>query len=314
MRTSILPDVVSLRTRADLVALEPALDAALAVIRARHALASDAITRADTGSSPVFLLDDCAVKLVPPQCKGELEREVCALAAVHGALTVRTPAVRATGALDAWSYMITERVEGVSLRAAQGSIDEADRRRISAQVGEALASMHAVSTRGLDALACDWDEFTRVRIAAAPEFQRRTGLHPAAIERLPAWLERAAPLVIDERRALLHGDLHHEHALLVRDGDRWSLGAILDFGDAIIGHPEYDLITPAFFVAGPRAEALRALFAGAGWPCDARASRRLTAWSALHQFNALARFLPAEHGADALELLRQRYWPTDDEA
>jgi hypothetical protein len=46
-----------------------------------------------------------------------------------------------------------------------------------------------------------------------------------------------------------------------------------------------------------------------GFRCDERASRRLMAWSVMHRFNALSRYLPAPYGADALEHLRARYWP-----
>ena len=93
--------------------------------------------------------------------------------------------------------------------------------------------------------------------------------------------------------------------------------SILDFGDAVIGHPEYDLITPAFFVAGPNKTALRAMFAGAGFHCDEQASRRLAAWSALHRYNRykpLARFFAADHGAHALEHMLQPYWPIEEVA
>lgn len=31
----------------------------------------------------------------------------------------------------------------------------------------------------------------------------------------------------------------------------------------------------------------------------------------MHRFNALSRYLPAPRGADALETLRARYWPTE---
>jgi hygromycin-B 7''-O-kinase len=310
VRETLLPDQVAIHTRADLAPLEPAFASALGVIRARHGLTSETVSRAETGSSPVFLLDDCAVKLVPPQWRMEFDREVLALEAAHDKLTVRTPAVRATGTIDAWTYMVTERCAGVSMKVAGPSMDAGARRRVSAQVGEALASLHGVSTRGLDALRCDWREFARARIAAVQGFQRRTGLHESAVERIAAVLEEAAPLIVDDRRALLHGDLHHEHALVERDGDRWNLVGVIDFGDAVIGHPEYDLVTPAFFVAGPDRGALLAMFDAMGFVCDERSSRRLAAWSALHQYNALARFLPANHRADALDELRARYWPT----
>lgn len=310
MREPLLPDTISITRRSDLAPIEAALDAALVVVRERHGIESTTVERAGTGSSPVYLLDDCVVKIVPPQWRLELDREVEATRAAHGRATVPTPELRATGTIDAWAYLVCERLRGVSLKDAASAIDARGRARVSAQVGEALASLHAVSTEGLDVLACDWGEFTRSRVAAVQEFQRRTGLAEAAVARVPAALAEAEPLIPDARRAFLHGDLHHEHALVARDGDEWNLVGVIDFGDAVIGHPEYDLITPAFFVTQGDRDALLALFEGFEFVCDDRSSRRLAAWSALHQFNALARFLPKDHGADALDVLRERYWPT----
>ena len=40
-----------------------------------------------------------------------------------------------------------------------------------------------------------------------------------------------------------------------------------------------------------------------------RTSRVVMAWSVMHRFNALSRYLPAPRGADALERIRARYWP-----
>ncbi len=305
----LLPDSVSIDTRADLAALADPLSRALGVIADRHALSLDNATPASTGSAPVFLTERWAIKLVPPQWQRELEAELIATERVHGKLTARTASVRARGAIDAWSYAVFERLDGTSLRDARDALSDSDRQSIAAQLGEALRSLHAVSTDGLDLLHVDWDAFAIERVRLAPTFQAKHGLSRPALDSLAPLFERARPLVVDDRRALLHADLHHEHILLAQQNGRWKLHALLDFGDAVVGHPEYELVTPVFLAVGPHRDALLALFSAMGFRCDERSAARLTAWSAMHKFNALSRFLPRDHGADALSILRETYWP-----
>jgi hygromycin-B 7''-O-kinase len=180
---------------------------------------------------------------------------------------------------------------------------------IARQTGELLAALHTVPCHDLPLLALDWPTFALERASACVSFQRERHLAAAAVEKLPSLLDDGAPLVPDARRALLHADLHHEHVLLEAHGNDWRITGMIDFGDAVVGHPEYDLIAPVFFVAGDDHARLHALFEGAGFRCNEAASRRMMAWSAMHRFNALARFLPPEHGAEAIESLRARYWP-----
>lgn len=282
---------------------------ALAVIAARHAIDLSDALRSPRGTSPVFLARLHAVKLIPPPWVAELASEVAALERVHGRLPVRTPGVIATGALDDWRYLVTERLPGVSLREALADVSPRALVSIARSAGETLAALHRVSCEGLDAMTPDWDAFARERAEVCVAFQRKYKLGEDALAAIPGVLERAAPLVPDGRRALLHADLHNEHVLLEARGGAWELTGMLDFGDTVVGHPEYDLITPAFFVARGQPEAQRALFEAAGFRCDETASRRLMAWSVMHRYNALARFLDGPHDAASLESLRQRYWP-----
>ena len=282
---------------------------ALAVIAARHALDLSNIVRSARGTSPVFLARLYAVKLIPPPWVAELAFEVAALERAHGKLPVRTPAVVATGVIDDWRYLVTETIPGVSLREVLTQVSPRALVSIAERAGETLAALHRVSCDGLAALTPDWDAFARERAEVCVAFQRKHKLGEDALAAIPAILDQGTPWVPDGRRGLLHADLHHEHVLLEARGDEWELTGVLDFGDTVVGHPEYDLITPAFFVARGQPGASRALFEAAGFRCDERASRRLMAWSVMHRYNALARFLDGAHDAAALESLRLRYWP-----
>lgn len=282
---------------------------ALAVIARRHALDLSGAARCRYGSSPVFLTERLAVKLVPPQWAPELERESVALARIEGRLPVETPAVVAVGGLEGWRYLVTRRLGGVSLRDLRDTLSPRERVALAGDVGASLAALHRLPCDDLPTLTVDWPRFAEARVAACMDFQRRHGLGEAAVEAIPAVLAGGAPLVPDARRALLHADLHHEHVMLTQRDGTWTLSGLLDLGDAVVGHPDYELVTPAFFVVDASTGARAAFFDAVGFRCDERASRRLMAWSVLHRFNALSRYLTAPHDAQVFESLRARYWP-----
>lgn len=314
MNERLLPAVPDAEAWDRTIVEQQAYEHALQIVAARHRLATTTVTRSPRGTSAIFLSESYAVKFIPPPWKHEHAIEQAALQRVDRKLPVRTPALLGAGAIDDWTYLVTERIEGESLRDLLPILTPDDRVAIAAQAGEALSALHEVSIEDMPLLTVDWSSFARERVAACENFQRRHHLAEPAVAQLAGLIEAGSPLIPDSRRALLHADLHHEHLYLKQCNGRWTLVGILDFGDAVIGHPEYDLITPAFFVAGPNKTALRAMFAGAGFHCDEQASRRLAAWSALHRYNALARFFAADHGAQALEYMRETYWPTDEVA
>lgn len=282
---------------------------ALRAVAARHGLDLAGAARMPYGSSPVFTTDALAVKIVPPKWVPELARETVALERAHGRLPVRTPGVIATGALDDWRYLVSDRLHGTPARDLLPTLTERERVDLAEALGAALAALHRVPCDDLPTLTVDWEAFAQERVAACAAFQRKHGFEDEALAALPELLADAAPLVPDARRVLMHADLHHEHALLEQRSGAWALTGIIDFGDAAVGHPDYELVTPVFLVVKDHREALRAFFDAVGFRCDERASRRLMAWSVLHRFNALSRYLPAPRGADALERIRARYWP-----
>ncbi len=282
---------------------------ALAVIAQRHALDLSGAARCRYGSSPVFLTERLAIKLVPPQWAPELERESVALTLIEGRLPVETPAVVALGGLEGWRYLVTRRVSGVSLRDLRDQLSPRERVTLAGDVGASLAALHRLPCDDLPTLTVDWPRFAEARVAACVDFQRRHGLGDAAVEAIPAVLAAGAPLVPDARRALLHADLHHEHVMLTQRDGAWTLSGLLDLGDAVVGHPDYELVTPAFFVVDASTEARAAFFDALGFRCDERASRRMLAWSVLHRFNALARFITAPHDERVFEQLRALHWP-----
>ena len=125
------------------------LAAALKVVAARHGLDLAGAARMPYGSSPVLATDVLAVKIVPPKWVPELERETVALERVHGRLPVRTPEVIATGALDDWRYLVSDRLHGTPARDLLPTLTDRERVVLAEALGEALTALHRVPCEAL---------------------------------------------------------------------------------------------------------------------------------------------------------------------
>lgn len=210
----------------------------------RHALAGE-LAREGLGTNVVFAVGaDRVVKLFPPLWAGEIAVERAGLAHVAGRLSVPTPEVTAEGELEGWPYLVLTRVAGVPLARAWGALDARARERAARRAGELVAEHHALllPAPGSGVPAPDWPAFlseqTRIsceRLAANPRTR-------AWAEALPAFVEALRPELEAAPRAFLNADVTEEH-LFVAPDDRGEIVGLVDLADAMVGAPEYDLVS-----------------------------------------------------------------------
>jgi hygromycin-B 7''-O-kinase len=63
------------------------------------------------------------------------------------------------------------------------------------------------------------------------------------LEKLPAFLSDPDPLLTPGAPPhLIHADLTADHLLMKREGERWSVCGLIDFGDAMVGSLYYELV------------------------------------------------------------------------
>jgi hygromycin-B 7''-O-kinase len=173
------------------------------------------------------------------------------------------------------------------------------------ELGALFAQLHRIPP-----LAGDWGAFVAENGVACVERQRRWGVPEHLVAEIPRYLAAAGSLT-DPAPVFLHADVTPQNLLLAEDRGRWRISGLVDFGDAMPGHREYDLLVPAIFLARGRRPLLEALFGSYGYgreELDGGWRGRLTALAILHRFNDLTRFLdgrpPASLGDLALVL-----WP-----
>lgn len=287
---------------------------ALRVIAERHGLASAALRLSATGTQVIHLGEREVVKLYAPWWPDDFLAERRMLEHVAGRLPIATPRVLAEGQLEGWPYLVITRLEGQVLDPLWATLAPAEQRRLLAQIGELAAGLHALPLPPSDGdPAARWAEFIVQRKQKLAEKHAADGLPSewiAAIERSVAGL----PALEDwaDEVACLHTDMHAGNLAVRRAGDGFELSGLFDFGDAMLGAPEHELIAPAAFMAVTVPGGLRALLRGRG---DAEPERdpelatRLTGHLLLQRYCSLPYLLARlEPRPSTLDELLARLW------
>ncbi|MFO0556163.1 MAG: phosphotransferase [Polyangiaceae bacterium] len=243
------------------------------------------------GANLVLGVGDHLVLKLSPATFGpvlDVERESLLLT-TRAVLPIPSPQVRAYGSLGAFHYLLSTRLPGRPLEQ-----DSPDRVDVCKQLGRWLAQLHAAPPPTTWPRSRTWDVYMPVERARAAERQARWRVPPELVADMPAWLA-AADLETEQRpRALLHADVHQHNILCERDADGTRVRGVIDFGDALIGDPFFDLVTPALLIGQCDPACVAALLDGYGVAESARDEallKRLTAYAILHKFNDLSRVL-----------------------
>jgi hygromycin-B 7''-O-kinase len=296
-------------------------EAALEALCRRHGLPGDVPRRKyAAGGSMVFAVGDAhVVKLFAPPHADGAHTETRMLAHVQGRLGVPTPALHAAGELEGWPYLVMAQLPGTSLQEAWPRVAAGQRAQLLAQLGAALARLHALPPLALPPPGGSWEAFLSAQRAACVARQRGRGVAEAWLAQLPAFLDAA--LALPDARpptALLHTEVMRDHTLVREEPDgRWALTGLIDFEPAMQGHPDYELASVGVFLSGGEPALLRAFCRGYGWergvlPVAVR--RRALAFALLHRYSNFRWYLdtvPPPPGCDTLEALADAWWGTD---
>ncbi len=283
--------------------------AAAAQILARHGLPSEGLAPFPAGSDVVWGAGAHVVKLSEPRWAEAIENEARTLAHVAAALPLDTPRPVAQGRLGGWPYVVMTRVHGEALGTIWSALDRRGRLALSAALGELLATLRAAPLPPLEEHSAAWQAFMTARLEGAVAWHRRRGAGEAWLAQLPPFLAATPrpPMPL----ALLHTELLGDHVLLEQRGGAWRPCALLDFADARVGDPRYEIAALVEFVFKGEPGCLGACLEAAGDPLargGEAAGRELLAWALLHRFASLPRALAAAGGAVDLEDLARRLY------
>jgi hygromycin-B 7''-O-kinase len=281
------------------------------------------------GTHPVFLIEDrWVVKFFSDLFAGgvsvAIERDIYALLNQ----IPEFPAARlvASGALFPigedgwhWPYLVSTLLPGTSLGEVYDQVSAADREVIARDLGRWLRLLHSIRLEPCSAaLPPDWQPFARwiaaQRAACVENHRRWESLPPRLLEQLDAYLPDAE-MLLDRSHApqLLHCDMNADHLLGVLKGGRWTTSGIIDFGDAKVGDPIYELVALhlGLFRCDKRLLSLFLHSYGSENVRHPDFPRRAMSFTLLHEFNVVGELFesrPDLAAVSSLEELADRIW------
>lgn len=212
------------------------------------------------GTYPVFIVDDkWVVKFFGTHFDGQhifsVELEVGQL--LSSRLDLPSPALIAHGYLledgegCRWPYLAFEFVKARSLSQVSDRLSFDEKAAIARTVGTIMRTLHSVDLHDMMILKPTWDGYRamlqRQSIDCAERHRNWGSLPERLIGQIGDFLLPPEELVLQHNRpALLHGDLTEDHVLVTRNGTDWRLKAIIDYGDALVGDPMYELVALHF--------------------------------------------------------------------
>ncbi len=268
--------------------------AAVRAIAECHGLHADKLVRVSEGTNVVFGSDDVVLKLYPPHWAHLAEVERAVLERLDGRLPVETPRVHAHGSLEDWSYLVMHRLRGKGLHEVWPTLEQDERTRLVASLGELVATIHRVPGGDLAPLDADWPAYVASRLRACVSRHREQGLAPLWLDQIPAFLAAAHPLYPpDAAPVIVTGDTHDYHLMVEQPvaGRGWRLCGLFDFDDARLGFRDVDLAAAGLFLMSGQRHLLRTFLLAYGYsPSELKLalSRRLLAYTLLHPYRQMS--------------------------
>jgi hygromycin-B 7''-O-kinase len=272
-------------------------------IVAAHNLPDDEWSRASLGRNVVFISPTAVIKLGPPFWLGEMAREVAALNFVAGRLPVDIPAFIATGTVDGWDYLVQQRLPGTNLHSLWQQLDATAKAKLARQHGALMAVLHSLPLDVVpDVLHFDWAEMLGGQRDCCASDMAAAGVDGVLVAQIGDYLD-ATPWHIEQgKEVLLHGDLSHLNFLVAEVDGAWEITGLLDWGDAKIGAPSHDFISPGMHMYRGDQAALWQWYQGytlLNREQAAEVQRVVMARSMLYYSEGFAKLIQRIPGADA---------------
>ena len=287
----------------------------------RYSFLNQPCVRGSDGTHILYLVGRMyVVKLFVPLFAQDFVAEALVAKHVAGKMGVETPEIVAEGQIEGWQYLVMNRISGTSLQSVWGELTPMNRQQIAIDVGHMIARLRTFPVSSLDALAVDWGVFLAAQAADV-------SAHHQAVPEL-AWDPKSeigqffasqTDLIHEAfQPVLLLADITREHIFVEQHGREWRMVGYLDFGDSMVGHPDYELVAPGLEIAAGNPAILRVLLLAIGYSennFDETFCRRLMAYTLMHRFIDLTSVLlsvPQAREAANLDELARLVWPVQD--
>ncbi|WP_419418423.1 aminoglycoside phosphotransferase family protein [Legionella sp. D16C41] len=282
----------------------------------RHHLPLKSLQLFSEGTNVVYAYDNhLVIKLFPPFHQYQFVSERLVLKALAGKLSVKTPTLIHEGDIAGWPYIIMTKLHGTLLETLWPTLSHDNKLIIIKELGALIREVHALSTVGLEAIDCQWPTFIAKQIESCVENHKTKKLNASLIEQIPAYIGMVTEsLRASEKSVLLTGEYTPMNFLVTNITGSWHISGLIDFGDAMLGHYQYDLLGPGAFLIQGDKELLVNFLTAYGYlshELNAQLSHQLTALMLLHKYsnlNVQLRIADWKSKVSSLKELEQLVW------
>ena len=244
------------------------------------------------GTNIVFSYgNDRIIKIYPPFHQEQFTHEVLVMKHLKKKLSVKTPEIEYEGTISGWPYIITNRLDGVLLEGLWEKLDDKNKTIIIRELGALIREVHSLPVEGLETIDCHWTQFISQQISQCVMQHQTTQLPEALIKQIPDYLDVAKDfLPTIQKPVLLTGEYTPMNFLVKQEDDIWHINGLIDFGDCMLGLPEYDLLGPGAFLIQGNKKLLREFLLAYGYTPEKITpglSRQLTTLMLLHRYSNL---------------------------
>lgn len=221
------------------------LKAANAIV-VRHQLPDATLSRF-LGTNLVFSYGNRVIKIYPPVHQDQFQSDFLVMKHLHQKLSVKTPEIEFDGEVSGWPYLVMSKLDGTLLEGLWETLPLDNKLIIIRELGALIREVHALPTNGLEAIDSHWEQFLKKQIAQCVHRHRTTELSENLINEIPAYLE-SIQLPKITKSVLLTGEYTPMNFLVTQTAGVWHISGLIDFGDAMLGLPQYDLLGPVAFI------------------------------------------------------------------
>ncbi len=261
------------------------------------------------------------MKVFPPFLRHQWVSEYRVLQHLDGQLSLPIPRFFKAGEEEdddegGWTYIIMSRLSGNTLETVWPRLPEDDKVAVLRDIGSIMARAQSLPVGTLTTLPPDWKEFLSVQMQGCRARHQRHGMPPWFVNGVDDLVRESWSLIPDTFEPVLLTGEYTPFNLLVDDKPRvQSIAGMIDFGDAMTGFGEYDLLGPLLFSCEGKGYLVNALLEGYGITPEGRDKtlrRRLFLLQILHRysyFKGQVRIPNWEKQVHTLEELENLIWP-----
>lgn len=231
------------------------------------------------------------IKIFPPLYKSHFNNEVLTMKHLHNKLSVKTPQIEYLGEIDHWPYIVMSQLQGTLLEDLWEKLDHDNKIIIIRELGALIHEVHSLPTEGLEAIDCHWKKFITEQLNKCVTHHQETGLPKKLLQDIPSYLDSIKEVLsVIKKPVILTGEYTPMNFLVKQEAGIWHIHGLIDFGDSMLGLPEYDLLGPgAFLIQGDKI-LLREFLTSYGYSPEEMTkalSHKLTALLLLHRYSRL---------------------------